>query len=221
MGLGRSPQGWPQFSFPSCKFKVQKSKLGTGRVAMWRLGVSNSYTLEAAFGGSTLGEGPEVPVPVPWGRLGPGLRSCSVSGVPFRVPAGGRSSHFTVRDLTALGAHLCDSLLDLCDPDPAKVGSNRGAAGLPVPPVAGVTPAASRSSSSAWRSSMRSCGGGWAVSRGLLAAGARRPHLSSSPGTGRLALVMVLVMVLVLLRWCWCCCQCWCWYCCRCLWCCW
>ncbi|XP_065541683.1 LOW QUALITY PROTEIN: cytosolic carboxypeptidase 2 [Lathamus discolor] len=77
-----------KFSFPSCKFKVQKSKLGTGRVVMWRLGVSNSYTLEAAFGGSTLG---------------------------------GRSSHFTVRDLTALGAHLCDSLLDLCDPDPAKL----------------------------------------------------------------------------------------------------
>uniref|UniRef100_A0A8B9G7K8 Cytosolic carboxypeptidase 2 n=1 Tax=Amazona collaria TaxID=241587 RepID=A0A8B9G7K8_9PSIT len=44
-----------KFSFPSCKFKVHKSKLGTGRVVMWRLGVSNSYTLEAAFGGSTLG----------------------------------------------------------------------------------------------------------------------------------------------------------------------
>lgn len=47
-----------QFSFPSCKFKVQKSKVGTGRVVMWRLGVSHSYTMEAAFGGSTLGEGP-------------------------------------------------------------------------------------------------------------------------------------------------------------------
>uniref|UniRef100_A0A672U3J3 Cytosolic carboxypeptidase 2 n=1 Tax=Strigops habroptila TaxID=2489341 RepID=A0A672U3J3_STRHB len=76
-----------KFSFPSCKFKVQKSKLGTGRVVMWRLGVSNSYTMEAAFGGSTLG---------------------------------GRRSHFTVQDLTALGSHLCDTLLDFCDPDPAK-----------------------------------------------------------------------------------------------------
>ncbi|NXD74406.1 CBPC2 carboxypeptidase, partial [Eolophus roseicapillus] len=76
-----------KFSFPSCKFKVQRSKLGTGRVVMWRLGVSNSYTMEAAFSGSTLG---------------------------------GRRSHFTVQDLTALGCHLCDTLLDFCDPHPAK-----------------------------------------------------------------------------------------------------
>ncbi|XP_074774731.1 cytosolic carboxypeptidase 2 [Athene noctua] len=76
-----------KFSFPSCKFKVQKSKAGTGRVVMWHMGVSNSYTLEAAFGGSTLG---------------------------------GRNSHFTVEDLKALGYHLCDTLLDFFDPDPAK-----------------------------------------------------------------------------------------------------
>uniref|UniRef100_A0A8C4UIA0 Cytosolic carboxypeptidase 2 n=1 Tax=Falco tinnunculus TaxID=100819 RepID=A0A8C4UIA0_FALTI len=78
-----------KFSFLSCKFKVQKSKAGTGRVVMWRMGVSNSYTMEAAFGGSTLG---------------------------------GRNSHFTVEDLKSLGYHLCDTLLDFCDPDPAKVG---------------------------------------------------------------------------------------------------
>ncbi|KAF1552080.1 Cytosolic carboxypeptidase 2, partial [Eudyptula minor] len=78
-----------KFSFPSCKFKVQKSKAGTGRVVMWRMGVSNSYTMEVAFGGSTLG---------------------------------GRSSHFTVEDLKSLGYHLCDTLLDFCDPHPAKVG---------------------------------------------------------------------------------------------------
>ncbi|XP_064020073.1 cytosolic carboxypeptidase 2 [Pogoniulus pusillus] len=78
----------PQFSFPSCKFKVQKSKAGTGRVVMWRLGVTNSYTMEVAFSGSTMG---------------------------------GRSSHFTVEDLKSLGYHLCDTLLDFCDPDPAKL----------------------------------------------------------------------------------------------------
>ncbi|NXH18810.1 CBPC2 carboxypeptidase, partial [Bucco capensis] len=76
-----------KFSFPSCKFKVQKSKAGTGRVVMWRLGVSNSYTMEMAFGGSTLG---------------------------------GRNSHFTVEDLKFMGYHLCDTLLDFCDPDPTK-----------------------------------------------------------------------------------------------------
>lgn len=45
----------PQFSFRSCKFRVQKSKEGTGRIVMWRLGIKNSYTMETTFGGSTLG----------------------------------------------------------------------------------------------------------------------------------------------------------------------
>lgn len=52
-----APPWGPQFSFSSCKFKVQKSKEGTGRVVMWRMGIANSYTIEVAFGGSTLGEG--------------------------------------------------------------------------------------------------------------------------------------------------------------------
>lgn len=45
-----------QFFFKGCKFKVQKSKEGTGRVVMWRSGIRNSYTMEATFGGSTLGD---------------------------------------------------------------------------------------------------------------------------------------------------------------------
>ncbi|XP_023271224.1 cytosolic carboxypeptidase 2-like [Seriola lalandi dorsalis] len=45
-----------KFSFKSCKFRVQKSKEGTGRIAMWKLGIRNSYTMEATFGGSTLGQ---------------------------------------------------------------------------------------------------------------------------------------------------------------------
>ncbi|NWZ81161.1 CBPC2 carboxypeptidase, partial [Poecile atricapillus] len=76
-----------KFSFSSCKFQVQKSREGTGRVSMWRLGVSHSYTLEVAFSGSTLGR---------------------------------RSSHFSVEDLGSLGRLLCDTLLDFCDPAPAK-----------------------------------------------------------------------------------------------------
>ncbi|KAJ8402929.1 hypothetical protein AAFF_G00362430 [Aldrovandia affinis] len=44
-----------KFSYRSCKFRVKKSKEGTGRIAMWKLGVANSYTMEATFGGSTLG----------------------------------------------------------------------------------------------------------------------------------------------------------------------
>uniref|UniRef100_A0A672YQP2 Cytosolic carboxypeptidase 2 n=1 Tax=Sphaeramia orbicularis TaxID=375764 RepID=A0A672YQP2_9TELE len=45
-----------KFSFKSCRFQVQKSKEGTGRIAMWNLGIKNSYTMEASFGGSTLGD---------------------------------------------------------------------------------------------------------------------------------------------------------------------
>lgn len=45
-----------QFSFSACKFKVQKSKEGTGRVVMWKMGIRNSFTMEATFCGSTLGK---------------------------------------------------------------------------------------------------------------------------------------------------------------------
>ncbi|KAF7224809.1 cytosolic carboxypeptidase 2 isoform X2 [Nothobranchius furzeri] len=43
-----------KFSFKSCKFRVEKNKEGTGRISMWKLGIRNSYTMEATFGGSTL-----------------------------------------------------------------------------------------------------------------------------------------------------------------------
>ncbi|XP_034071862.1 cytosolic carboxypeptidase 2 isoform X3 [Gymnodraco acuticeps] len=54
--LMMSKNAGDKFSFKSCKFRVQKSKEGTGRIAMWRLGIKNSYTMEATFGGSTLGD---------------------------------------------------------------------------------------------------------------------------------------------------------------------
>nr|XP_009938482.1 PREDICTED: cytosolic carboxypeptidase 3 [Opisthocomus hoazin] len=44
-----------KFSFPDCRFRVRKSKEGTGRVVMWKMGISNSYTLEASICGSKLG----------------------------------------------------------------------------------------------------------------------------------------------------------------------
>ncbi|XP_023311172.1 cytosolic carboxypeptidase Nna1-like isoform X2 [Anoplophora glabripennis] len=49
-----------KFSFESCKFRVQKSKEGTGRVVMWMMGIANSYTIEASFAGSTLGNRTET-----------------------------------------------------------------------------------------------------------------------------------------------------------------
>ncbi|KAJ8002956.1 hypothetical protein DPEC_G00164340 [Dallia pectoralis] len=53
--LMMSKNATDKFSFKSCKFRVQKSKEGTGRIVMWKLGIRNSYTMESTFGGSTLG----------------------------------------------------------------------------------------------------------------------------------------------------------------------
>ena len=40
-----------QFSYDICKFKVQKSKEGTGRVVVWQMGIMNSYTMEVRMPG--------------------------------------------------------------------------------------------------------------------------------------------------------------------------
>ncbi|XP_074021296.1 cytosolic carboxypeptidase 3 [Numenius arquata] len=44
-----------KFSFTDCRFRVRKNKEGTGRVVMWKMGINNSYTLEASICGSKLG----------------------------------------------------------------------------------------------------------------------------------------------------------------------
>ncbi|XP_033106101.1 uncharacterized protein LOC117108244 isoform X2 [Anneissia japonica] len=51
--LGRNAP--EKFNYKSCKFKVQKSKEGTGRVVIWQMGIMNSFTMEATFCGSSLG----------------------------------------------------------------------------------------------------------------------------------------------------------------------
>ncbi|XP_003384825.1 PREDICTED: cytosolic carboxypeptidase 2-like [Amphimedon queenslandica] len=43
-----------KFSFKSCKFAVQRCKESTGRVSLWRMGVANSFTMEASFCGTNL-----------------------------------------------------------------------------------------------------------------------------------------------------------------------
>ncbi|XP_053384365.1 uncharacterized protein LOC123536146 isoform X9 [Mercenaria mercenaria] len=45
-----------KFHYEACKFKIQKSKEGTGRIVMWNMGIMNSYTMEATFCGSSLGK---------------------------------------------------------------------------------------------------------------------------------------------------------------------
>ena len=44
-----------KFSFESSKFTIQRSKESTGRVVFWNMGIMNSFTLEASYGGSNLG----------------------------------------------------------------------------------------------------------------------------------------------------------------------
>lgn len=40
----------PYFNYEACKFRVQKGKVGTGRVVIWKdFGVTNSFTLETSF----------------------------------------------------------------------------------------------------------------------------------------------------------------------------
>ena len=40
----------PYFNYEACKFRVEKGKLGTGRVVIWKeFGVTNSFTLETSF----------------------------------------------------------------------------------------------------------------------------------------------------------------------------
>lgn len=46
----------PAFDLTSCKFKVEKGKLGTGRVVIWKeYEVTNSFTLENSFHGYDYG----------------------------------------------------------------------------------------------------------------------------------------------------------------------
>ena len=44
-----------KFSFESSKFNIQRSKESTGRVVFWNMGITNSFTLEASYGGSNMG----------------------------------------------------------------------------------------------------------------------------------------------------------------------
>ena len=44
-----------KFSFESSKFNIQRSKESTGRVVFWNMGIMNSFTLEASYGGSNMG----------------------------------------------------------------------------------------------------------------------------------------------------------------------
>ena len=44
-----------RFNFEDCRFTVTRDKEGTGRIVFKNMGILNSYTLEASYGGSNCG----------------------------------------------------------------------------------------------------------------------------------------------------------------------
>lgn len=115
---------------------------------MWRLGVSHSYTMEAAFGGSTLGEGPpRVGVSVLGVLLGgwsPGWDAAACSVVPRPLQAGGtRTSPCRTSSRWApTCATPCSTSATPTPPRWAAAVAWTAAPRLPpVPPGAAVTPA--------------------------------------------------------------------------------
>lgn len=105
-----------QFSFENCKFKVQKNKEGTGRIVVWVLGVTNSYTLEASFGGSTMG-----------GRAGTHFSTAVRKRRRSRSTSrsmGHHSLYLSVvfmQDYEHIGRAYCETLMDYYDDNPIKV----------------------------------------------------------------------------------------------------
>ena len=92
------PQAPDKFSFPSCKFSIRKSKRRTGRVIVWKMGVANSFTMEASFCGSTL-------------RYHDDILQCSLINPPPSSPqASDQVDHFTTEDLVSMGQSLCEAI---------------------------------------------------------------------------------------------------------------
>jgi hypothetical protein len=44
-----------RFNFEDCRFTLSRSKEATGRIVFRNMGIVNSYTLEASYGGSSIG----------------------------------------------------------------------------------------------------------------------------------------------------------------------
>ena len=80
-----------KFSYKYSTFTVHKSKEGTGRVVMWRQ----------------------------MGILNSFTMEATFCGSNLEGKCHDR--HFTARDFESMGYHLCDTLLDYCDPDQSNV----------------------------------------------------------------------------------------------------
>ena len=64
------------FDMNSCKFKVEKGKLGTGRVVIWKdYEVTNSFTLENSFHGFDYGDQFKEFTPFDFRKLGADILS--------------------------------------------------------------------------------------------------------------------------------------------------
>ena len=45
-----------RFNFEDCRFTMTRAKESTGRIVFWNMGITNSFTLEASYGGSNRGQ---------------------------------------------------------------------------------------------------------------------------------------------------------------------
>ena len=45
-----------RFNFEDCRFTMTRAKEATGRIVFWNMGITNSFTLEASYGGSNKGQ---------------------------------------------------------------------------------------------------------------------------------------------------------------------
>lgn len=103
-----------QFSFESCKFKVQRNKEGTGRIVVWMLGITNSYTMEASFGGSTLGN-----------RSMTHFSTAVCIRIIFQSKSIEKKDFISFfiefQDYEQIGRAFCETLLDYSDENPNKV----------------------------------------------------------------------------------------------------
>ena len=45
-----------RFNFEDCRFTITRAKETTGRIVFWNMGITNSFTLEASYGGSNKGQ---------------------------------------------------------------------------------------------------------------------------------------------------------------------
>ena len=147
------------FSYRDCSFKVQKNKMGTGRVVCWRdIGILNSYTIEASYCGN--GDNTEFSVfkkhfDSYYSRHTRG-QSNAISGSTSMSTPGSENSSTKDEQDAALNLQTLPLPNGMnsgsCKATPRGAGASTTAASAPAPPFASTNFSSSSPSSSGKRS---------------------------------------------------------------------